>query len=203
MTKPIKLIAACVLLTAGVGLTVYHLATRLPDPGSADLEAIGKFVASERFAALSVEQRQPYIEALFAQREKMTPEVRERLEQHWKQKFEDDRGAAMRAMMRIGMSMMATEARKYHDMTPEQRRARIAQIRSGKGGLMFGGGQRPQRTPEQRRADRKKMRQRMTHGDEESQQQMGQFVGAMLETSEPEDRAKMFNFFSDLAEADR
>lgn len=203
MSKQIKLVVAGVLLTTGLGLLAYHFATRPPDPNSADLETIGKFVASERFGELSVEQRQPYIEALFSQREKLTPEVRDRLRKHWEQKFEEDEGAARRAMMTFGMSMMANEARKYHDMTPEQRAARIEQIRSGQGGFMFGGGQRPpQRSDAERRRDREQMRQRMADDDPEQRERMNRFMGAMLETSEPEDRAMMFNFFSDMTKAE-
>ncbi len=203
MSNAVKLTIGSVLLVIGLGLVIRYFVTRPPDPQTADVETLGRFVMSDRFGEMSVEQRQPYVEAVFDKMDEVTPEVRERLGDKIRERYEEDEDAAQKAMMTFMMSMMANRARAYHEMTPEQKAEHLRKIRAGEAGGVFGNRPPPRRTEAERRQGRAEAQRRLANDDGTMQRQMNEIMIRMIQVSEPEDRAMMFNYFSDIQESMR
>lgn len=115
---------ACGLLcaAAGVGLIIRWYVARPPDPKKGNVDQVIAFVLSNRFAAMSPERRQQFIEDFWTRWSEFNAEQQAKLMKVWS-KARKKNTAASFGLASIVMRALADQADAYAKVPPDQRRA--------------------------------------------------------------------------------
>lgn len=194
-----KAIAALVVALglASVAWGVKHWRDQLPPPLPSTPQEAMDFLASPRFASLSSDRKQDYVQHSMELMEKLKPEEKAAIREDWRKKMQEN-PELEKNTRDAREQMLYARAAKYVHATPEQQKQMVDEVVTGmrmmgamgamRGpggpGSGPGGGQAPDPAREaerqQRRADMQaRIQDRIQHGNPQQQAYVAEFFKAV------------------------
>ena len=180
-------VVSLAVLICGAFLIWNNQFVAAPDAAKGELSAATQFLSSDRFISLSSAQRNDYLNSLGARYLQESPTNRQMIENALKAN-----GIERSTQRSIALGMLRQMLSEYRKLTPAQRQARIAMLRSFAGAMGFKGplvaGLNPAANPVAN----------VTGSEEEFQKGMTSFTRDLLNELNAEERATLSMVTKDI-----